>query len=137
MSKSDEKKLVLPSSFDAMTQIEPFVEELTTWASLDDGDSDRIMLAISEAVNNAILHGNEQNPEKNVYLSTVLKDGKLIIHIRDEGEGFDPGEIPDPLEEENLLNEGGRGIYLMRQYADDVQFLEGGTKTMLSFQLDN
>lgn len=135
MSKSGDKKLVLPSSFDAMTQIGPFVEELTAWASLDDEDADRIMLAISEAVNNAILHGNKQNPEKNVYLSATLNDEQLVIHIRDEGEGFDPNKAPNPLDEENLLNEGGRGIYLMRQYADDVQFSEGGTKTTLSFQL--
>lgn len=139
MSKSDTKKLVLDSKFEEMERLEPFIDELKHWADVNDEDSNRIMLALSEAVNNAIMHGNNENPEKQVVvLSTFDEENRILtISVEDEGEGFDPEEIPDPLKEENLLNESGRGVYLIRQYADDVHFSKGGSKVTIIFQLDN
>jgi serine/threonine-protein kinase RsbW len=139
MSKSDTNKLVLDSKFEQMERLEPFIDELQQRADIDDEDSGRIMLALSEAVNNAIIHGNNEDPEKQVVvLSTLDKENRtLTISVEDEGEGFDPEEIPDPLKEENLLNEGGRGVYLIRQYADELQFSKGGSKATIIFQLSN
>ncbi|WP_445666508.1 ATP-binding protein [Fodinibius sp. AD559] len=139
MSKPDIKKLVLDSKFEEMGRLESFVDELKQWADVNDEDSNRIMLALSEAVNNAIMHGNNENPEKQVVvLSTFDEENRILtISVEDEGEGFDPEEIPDPLKEENLLNESGRGVYLIRQYADDVHFSKGGSKVTIIFQLDN
>lgn len=139
MSKSDTKKLVLDSKFEEMERLEPFIDELKHWADVNGEDSNRIMLAVSEAVNNAIMHGNNENPEKQVVvLSTFDEENRILtISVEDEGEGFDPEEIPDPLKEENLLNESGRGVYLIRQYADDVHFSKGGSKVTIIFQLDN
>jgi serine/threonine-protein kinase RsbW len=139
MSKSDTNKLVLDSKFEQMERLEPFIDELQQRADIDDEDSGRIMLALSEAVNNAIIHGNNEDPEKQVVvLSTLDKENRtLTISVEDEGEGFDPEEIPDPLKEENLLNEGGRGVYLIRQYADELQFSKGGSKATIIFQLDS
>jgi serine/threonine-protein kinase RsbW len=135
MAASNNKKLVLDSSFEEMEQIQPFVKELQQWAHFGEEDFNRIMLALSEAVNNAIVHGNKENPNKNVYVNTSLKDRTLTVNIQDEGKGFNPDTISDPLKEENLLNEGGRGIYLIKQYADDVQFSKGGTKVAVTFHL--
>ena len=139
MSKANTQKLVLDSKFEEMERLEPFINELKQWADFDDEDAGRIMLALSEAVNNAIIHGNNQNPEKQVIiLSTFDEENRtLAISVEDEGEGFDPEEIPDPLKEENLLNEGGRGVYLIKQYADELQFSEGGSIATIIFQLDS
>lgn len=138
MSGSNEKKLVLSSSFDQMERVQPFVKELTEWANLGDEDSNRIMLTLSEAVNNAIMHGNNEDPDKNAYINVTLGDNRTMsINVRDEGEGFDPEDVPNPLKEENLLNEGGRGIYLMKQYADEVQFGDSGRKITMIFHLED
>lgn len=138
MSLSDTKKLVLSSKFEEMERLEPFIEELKQWAGFGDEDSSRIMLTLSEAVNNAIMHGNEENPDKQVIvLSTWDQDnGTLKVSVEDEGEGFNPDELPDPLKEENLLNEGGRGVYLIEQYADKVEFSKEGTKITILFKLE-
>ena len=107
MSKTDTKKLVLDSNFEEMERLEPFINELQQWTGLDENESSRIMLALSEAVNNAIIHGNNENPEKQVVVLSTFDEGdrKLTISVEDEGEGFDPDEIPDPLKEEQYFNE--------------------------------
>lgn len=137
MSASDTKQLVLSSTFDEMNRLEPYVNELKNWAQLGEEDYNRIMLTLSEAVNNAIVHGNDENPDKQVHINSVLdNEGKLMkISVEDEGEGFDPEALPDPLKEENLMNEGGRGVYLIEQYADDIQFTKSGTKVTITFKL--
>lgn len=136
---TDTKKLVLSSKFEEMNKLEPFVDELEKWAGFNEQDSSRIMLTLSEAVNNAIMHGNQSNPEKKVFIQTTLDGDQQIlkISVEDEGEGFNPEEIPDPLKDENLLNEGGRGIYLIKQYADDIQFSKSGSKVTITFHLEN
>lgn len=136
MTVSDTKKLKLSSTFEELERLEPFVNELQEWAKFKEDDFNRIMLALSEAVNNAILHGNQQDPEKEVDINTKLETGTLIVSVQDEGDGFDPDSIPDPLKEENLLNEGGRGVYLIEQYADGVKFSKGGTKITITFRLE-
>jgi serine/threonine-protein kinase RsbW len=137
MSITDTKKLVLNSEFEEMERLEPFVEELKNWAFFGEQDSSRIMLTLSEAVNNAIVHGNNEDPEKQVIIRTTMnRDNNILeISVEDEGEGFDPDAIPDPLKEENLLNEGGRGVYLIEQYADDIQFSQNGSKVTITFRL--
>ncbi len=120
-----------------MERLEPYIDELQRWIGFGDEDTSRIMLVLSEAVNNAIVHGNDENPDKQVVvLSSWDKDNQTLqISVEDEGEGFNPDEIPDPLKEENLLNEGGRGVYLIKQYAEGVRFSKGGTKITIRFQL--
>lgn len=139
MSLSHTKKLVLSSKFEEMSRLEPFIDEMQDWAGFGDEDSSRIMLTLSEAVNNAIMHGNEENPDKQVVVSSKWDPDNQILEVsvEDEGEGFDPEEIPDPLKEENLLNEGGRGVYLIEQYADDIQFSKSGTKVTITYHLGN
>ncbi|SMO77535.1 serine/threonine-protein kinase RsbW [Fodinibius sediminis] len=118
-----------------MEKLEPFVNKLQKWVSLDQEQWDRIMLPLSEAVNNAILHGNQLQEDKSVAVVAELKDDILTISVQDEGDGFDPETIPDPLKEENLLKEGGRGVYLIRQYTDNLHFTENGTKITMDFKL--
>jgi len=136
MTKTTYKEIVLESSFDEVEHLEDYVNELQNWADFNDEDYARIMLTLSEAVTNAIVHGNKENPEKQVTIRSELTDGTLSISVKDEGAGFDPSNIPDPLKEENLLNIGGRGVYLIKQYADDLQFNENGTKLEMLFKLN-
>lgn len=137
MASDDKKKLVLRSSFEELEKLEPFIHELQEWASLSDDQRDRIMLPLSEAVNNAIIHGNKLQEDKDVTVVAELNDCHLAISVEDQGEGFDPGTIPDPLQEENLLNTGGRGVYLIKQYADDVDFSKNGAKVIMYFRMDD
>ncbi|MDZ7683137.1 MAG: ATP-binding protein [Fodinibius sp.] len=137
MPLSETKKLILDSKFEEMERLKPYIEELRKWAGFNEENFNRIMLTLSEAVNNAIMHGNEEDPGKQVVIETTLSNDKkmLEISVEDEGEGFDPDEIPDPLKDENLMNQGGRGVYLIKQYADDMQFSKSGSKVTISFHL--
>lgn len=135
MTKTTYKEIVLESSFDEVEHLEDYVNELQDWADFNDEDYARIMLTLSEAVTNAIVHGNKENPEKQVKVRSELSDGELAITVKDEGAGFDPSKIPNPLKDENLLNIGGRGVYLIKEYADDLQFYENGTKLEMLFKL--
>lgn len=84
--------------------------------------SHRIGTAVREAVANAIQHGNGLDPDKHVEIDFGLEDDEMIIHVRDEGGGFDPGLVPDPLNPENLLRPNGRGILIMKQFMDEVDY---------------
>ncbi|HSS45596.1 MAG TPA: ATP-binding protein [Thermoanaerobaculia bacterium] len=87
-----------------------------------------ILMALREALANAIKHGNEQNLEKHVHLEMDVTGDTLRIRIRDEGEGFDPMKVEDPLAPENRLKTSGRGIFYMKTFMDRVRFrrLDGG-----------
>lgn len=133
---SEKKELILASTFEEIERIEPFMKELQDWAQFSDDNLGRIMLTLSEAVTNAVVHGNKEDPQKKVYISVQLETRTLRIDVKDEGEGFNPDDIPNPLKEENLLDQGGRGVYLIKQYSDKIEYSEGGRKVTMYFQLD-
>ena len=83
-------------------------------------------LALEEALVNAIKHGNRMDPTKTVHVRYQMSIEQFLIEIRDEGKGFDPEGIPDPLNPENLERPGGRGVFLMRHYMSWVQYNETG-----------
>ena len=136
MAAKQIKKLVLQSSFEEMEKLPSFVDSLQRRMACSDEKSGHMMLSLSEAVNNAIVHGNDLQEEKKVTIIAVLENDILSVSVADEGTGFDPKGIPDPLKEENLLNEGGRGIYLIRQYTDEVYFEDNGSKIIMAFHLN-
>lgn len=116
----------LVSDFDSLDQVGHIVDELTRAASLDEEAHGALMLSLSEAVTNAIMHGNKQDPTKWVHLRAELVDGNLEVTVEDEGDGFNPSLIPSPVDGDNLLRQGGRGVFLMRMYCKDVRFSKGG-----------
>lgn len=132
---ADSKKLTLPSSTEQVYRLESFVDSLQRWVGFNDDVYSQIMMALSEAVTNAIVHGNKEDEKKTVYVVARRLNEKLSISVKDEGDGFDPNAIPDPLKQENLLKEGGRGVFLMNQFADGVDFSENGSKLTLTFNL--
>jgi len=95
-------------------------------------NEDDIEIALSEALANAVIHGNHESPEKAVFVSCRCSlDGEVLITVRDEGEGFDSSSIPDPTEPEGLFLSHGRGLHLMRALMDEVSFEENGTVVQL------
>jgi serine/threonine-protein kinase RsbW len=94
-----------------------------------------IELAVREAVANAVLHGNGCDPGKKVFLNAAVRPSGLVICVRDEGKGFDPEAVPDPLVSGNLLQESGRGLFLVKAYMDKVIWKpapQGGMETWLT-----
>jgi len=126
--------LTLSSTFDQVEIIPDLVDKIASECSLDEDPSETFKLILSEAVTNAIVHGNDENPEKSVHVKVTVTDSAISAEVKDEGEGFEPEEKKDPLKEENLMNIGGRGIFLIEQFADDMEFKENGT--MLTFRID-
>ncbi len=103
-------------------RVEKFVQKVNRKAHLDDGTMYRLLVATTEAVNNAILHGNKSDPRKLVHVTCELVGQMLRITVRDHGKGFDPDHLANPLAEENLMKESGRGIFLIRSLVDEVDF---------------
>lgn len=135
MEHTEKKTLTLTSEFDEIQKLEAFVDDLRQWLSLEEDLNSRVMLALNEAVTNAIIHGNKENPDKKVTVTASTSGNSLHITVEDEGEGFDPKELPNPLEKENLLNTGGRGVYLIQEYTDETNYEKGGSKLIMKFQL--
>jgi serine/threonine-protein kinase RsbW len=95
------------------------------------------MIAVTEAVNTAIKHGNGGDKSKNVFLSLLLEDNVIKFQIKDEGTGFDYENLPDPTTPENLEKPGGRGIFLMKNLSDEVHFKNHGSEVEISFYMEN
>nr|HPN73547.1 ATP-binding protein [Candidatus Omnitrophota bacterium] len=90
-----------------------------------------IRVAIEEALRNAMIHGNKLDPAKKVSVEADLSEGRVRICVEDEGDGFDPGKIPDPTAEENILKTSGRGVYMMNHLMDDVSYDKGGRRVIM------
>lgn len=129
-------KLTLRSAYEEVERLEGLLNKLQEELGFDDEFYARLMLAVSEAATNAIVHGNKLDESKNAVVSAYLDGNKLTFITTDEGEGFEPDELPDPIAEENLFNTSGRGVFLMKEYADEVFFEDEGRKLTLSFKLD-
>lgn len=127
----------IPSITDNIRMIESFIDNAKDKFHLDEDMYGNIMIAVTEAVNNAIKHGNSGNSAKNVFLSLTLNENLLKFVIQDEGTGFDHDNLPDPTSPENLEKPGGRGIFLMKHLSDEVQFKEGGKTVELSFYMNS
>lgn len=118
----DKYHLEIESDPNNLITVEEFVNYFCKDVHLPDEKLTNVLLAVTEATTNAIIHANKCDINKKVTIDASVENSKLIIKIKDEGEGFDPGNIPDPTEPENLLKDSGRGIYLMRVYMDDLQY---------------
>ena len=97
---------------------------------LDVETSQSIGTAVREAVANAIQHGNSMDPDKHVRVECCLDGNEVVIQVRDQGNGFDPKQVPDPLDPDNLMRPNGRGIFFMKKFMDDIQYSfesDGGT----------
>ena len=121
------------SSTEHLDKVEAITVNISKELQFDSSSIDDLSIAITEMFNNAVQHGNQNNPNKKVVLTYTCTDSHLIISIRDEGSGFAPEKIKDPLAPENLLAENGRGIYLVRNLMDNLEFniTDQGTEVLI------
>jgi serine/threonine-protein kinase RsbW len=131
----DTIKIVIPSITENIRIIESFIDNAKEKFNLDDDIYGNIMIAVTESVNNAIMHGNKNDKTKNVTLSLSLNNNTINFIVTDEGQGFDYQNLPDPTSPENLDKPSGRGIFLMKHLSDEVNFKDEGSVVELSFYM--
>jgi len=126
--------LVLASRFENIEVAERALLDLCRRAGLGGDEEYWLVTALREALANAVRHGNRQDPARHVRVAYAVENSTVTIKVEDEGEGFDPQDIPDPTDPENLLRPNGRGIFYMRQFMNRVEFSpapSGGTAVLM------
>ena len=133
-------EVVLESDLKNVEVAEEIARRISDTAGFDEEDQHKIDMAVHESVINAIWHGNKNDPSKHVWLRFEMYSDRLEIRVRDQGNGYDPSRLLDPLAEENLLNVSGRGIFLIRTFMDEyrVESIAGeGTEVILVKRLNS
>jgi serine/threonine-protein kinase RsbW len=110
---------ILDSTLDSVDTAEAETLRIAEEIGFDEEDLHKIGMAVRECMVNAVVHGNRYNARKKVHFQVLKGDDRLTIVIRDEGEGFERQSLPDPLAEENLLRQSGRGLLLMEAFMDE------------------
>ena len=132
-SRTGRRSFTLSSTMDSVSEIEAATDKLAEEAGVDEDQRFHISMAVREAAVNAVLHGNEYDPAKQISFTLENTGSALVFTIADQGKGVDPDSLPDPLAPENLLRGTGRGIFLIRSFMDEVHFrqLHPGTELRL------
>lgn len=125
------------STYDESERIPDFVTEIQEECNLGDKFTDNLMLVLSEAVTNAIVHGNKLNPEKTATVSISVTPISVTAIVQDEGDGFKPSAQKNPLDSENLLKAGGRGVFLIQELSDSYEYKDSGTKLIFTMTRSN
>jgi serine/threonine-protein kinase RsbW len=135
-------RLQIPSLFDMVDLVQIVSDRMGNMAGFDEDAIHWISVAVRESVINGIKHGNREDPAKHVTVefafSPVDDPTELLVRVTDQGEGFEPEEIADPLAPENILKSSGRGIFFMRNFMDDVQLVRapgGGMEVRMTKKL--
>jgi serine/threonine-protein kinase RsbW len=123
-------RVKLESSVQSADRAESMIVEFCGQGACGQREREEVGLAVRESVANAVLHGNRCDRSKKILMTAELTDNRVVISIQDEGEGFDPGSLPDPLVSDNLLNETGRGLFLVKTCVDDVILRRAETRGM-------
>jgi len=135
---SQQVHLAIASRLENIELVQIAVEASLGQLALSEDTSHWIGIAVREAVANAIKHGNRNDPDKQVEVDFGIEDDTVVVRVADQGEGFDPKSLPDPLSPDNLLRPNGRGIFFMRKFMDDIEYTfrpEGGTVVTLRKKL--
>jgi len=127
--------LIIRSSVDYLKDVERFVESVFKQRGISDVKFNRLFLCVSEGVSNAIIHGNKNQLDKYVKIRIELNHIEAVITIEDEGSGFNYGEVPEPVGNDNILKEQGRGLHIIKTYAKNVSFLNRGSTLKIIFDI--
>ncbi len=135
---SESYRLEIPSDPKEIMAVEKFLERINEKLHLDEMKFNKLLVATTEAVNNGIIHGNKRDRNKKVQLRVDINSTMLTVRVRDEGEGVNIETIPDPLAEENLLRENGRGVFLMRSLMSSVacEKFDNGWEVTMGLELN-
>ena len=135
-------RIELPSSFELLDLVQIVSDRVSTIAGMEEDAIHWVSVAVRESVINAIKHGNKENHAKHVTVEFLLspreRPENFVVEVLDEGEGFNPDEVANPLEAENVLKSSGRGIFFMKSFMDDVTMArrpEGGMSVRMSKKL--
>ena len=128
------KSLKLPSNNDAIGLVENLIDEICAELGVNEDAYGNVLIAVTEGINNAIQHGNKYND--NLYITLAVSNNltEFCFSITDQGDGFDFDALPDPTAPENIMKENGRGVYLMRNLADEVVYEELGKTVCIYFK---
>src|SRR5882724_2608840 len=135
--EGETKTVELNSQPESLGAVEKMIDEVRSKYNVSEDMFGNMLVAITEAVTNAIYHGNKADPKKKVSVSYLLSNHNLSFTIADEGPGFDYYNLPDPTAPENLEKECGRGIFLMKHLTDQLIFAENGRVVELNFRIVN
>ncbi|MBK8626747.1 MAG: ATP-binding protein [Saprospiraceae bacterium] len=127
--------LTINSNPNNILEVESYLKQLDFDFRFDAEKYADILISLTEAVNNAIIHGNKSDESKHVHINVREKDSGLAFCVTDEGVGFNPTRVPDPTCGVNLERCGGRGVFIMKTLADDITFEENGRKVEMYFNL--
>jgi len=131
MSSETFRKITIESDFQRAKEVEDLIVESAESCGYDEEMLFALRLSLEEGLTNAIRHGNGYDKSKQVRIQFAVCPDKIDVYIEDEGEGFDPDNVPDPTAQENLENPSGRGIMLMRAYMSEVIYNETGNELHL------
>ena len=135
MVLAENQKLLIPSKSENMVLVEKLVDDVCDLFDIKEEIYGHILVALTEAVNNALQHGNKANPDKQIEVTFKVKSDTLYFTVKDEGKGFDFNNLADPTDPANIEKPTGRGIFLIKHLADKISFEEKGTKVILEFKL--
>ena len=123
----------LDSTLESVNTAEETAMKMAAKAGFGEDESHQIAMSVREAAVNAVLHGNGYDPQKKMRMSIEQSGNQFIVSIADEGKGLKPEDVPDPLAQENILKQSGRGIFLIKSFMDEVRFrhLDPGTEITL------
>lgn len=127
------EEITLPADFQSLVDVENLVEKVCQTVGVQEDAFGNVLIAVTEAVNNAISHGNEKNSTLSIDVAVGDATDSFCFKIKDQGDGFDYNNLPDPTAPENILKENGRGIFLMRNLSDEVAFNEAGNEVIIYF----
>ena len=129
------KELVIKSKLENMSLVENFIDEVSVCLSIVSDLYGNLLISTIEAVTNAIVHGNESNPDKLVHINVDSDDHSINVKVADEGKGFNFDVVPDPTKPDLIEKPDGRGIFLMKNLADNVTFDKNGSIVTLTFNI--
>jgi len=127
--------LTLASNPRNVAQVEQFVEKFVSRFNVCQNTYGNILISLTEAVNNAIIHGNRNDESKTVQVMVRKRNGDIAFRVSDEGTGFDYNSLPDPTAPDNLTKLGGRGVFLMKELSDDMRYYDNGRTVEMRFNI--
>jgi serine/threonine-protein kinase RsbW len=130
---SKEISCTIHSRLEELSKIEHLSEKVARKMDLSEDQQDNLSIAVTEAVGNAIVHGNKKDSRKKVYIIFQLEKDRVKVTVRDEGRGFDPDQLTDPLDPRNIMKESGRGLFILKTLMDDVSFTFSPKGTTIYF----